>query len=91
MNPQNHTLFVTTGFGFNAPVPIRVRTATPAEVRRGRTSRPRAPVLAPGSALGSIPTVALSSGQVARIVPSDIPVSEAHYCLPVTFQMCASM
>jgi transposase len=34
---------------------------------RGRTDPPPSPVLAPGSALGSVPTVALSSAQVKRV------------------------
>jgi transposase len=61
---------VLVGMGAPPPNPRDLSPgANPGDKKsaRGRTPPPPSPVLAPGSALGSVPTVALSSAQVKRV------------------------
>jgi hypothetical protein len=60
---------VVLGMGALPPNPRDLsHRANPGDLKtRGADSSAPSPVLAPGSALGSVPTVALSSAQVKRV------------------------
>ena len=60
----------------SAPDPgiYRIRANLGDRRERGDSSPPQSPILAPGTALGSVPTVALSSAQAASIVADNMVI-----------------